>query len=76
MKDLVYNITKKLVDHPNEVKVEEEIVDGQATIEVSVAESDIGQVIGKHGKIANSIRTIAKAAGTKQNLKVFVVIAD
>ena len=47
-----------------------------ANLKISVAESDIGQVIGKQGKIANSIRTIAKAAGTKRDLKVFIEILD
>ncbi len=59
MKELVMEIAKSLVDHPEDVKVE-----------------DIGQVIGKQGKIANSIRTIAKAAGTKRDLKVFIEILD
>lgn len=76
MKELVMEIAKSLVDHPEDVKVEEEINEGQANIKISVAESDIGQVIGKQGKIANSIRTIAKAAGTKRDLKVFVEILD
>lgn len=76
MKELVLDIAKSLVDHPEDVVVEENISDGQVNITIKVAEADIGQIIGKQGRIANSIRTITKATGTKQNQKVFVEILD
>lgn len=76
MKKLVEEIVKTLVDNPDQVVVEETISEGQAQVKIRVAESDVGQVIGKQGKIVNSIRTIAKAAGTKKDLKVFVEILD
>lgn len=76
MKKLVEEIVKTLVDNPDQVVVEEAITEGKAQVKIRVAESDVGQVIGKQGKIVNSIRTIAKAAGTKKDLKVFVEILD
>lgn len=65
MRDLVENITKALVDNPDEVKVTE--VEGEQTtvIELRVAQGDLGKVIGKQGRTARAIRTILSAAGMK-----------
>jgi len=65
MKELVEYIARALVDNPDQVSVNE--VEGEKTtvIELRVAPSDLGKVIGKDGRTARSIRTILHAAGTK-----------
>ncbi|MBQ2987353.1 MAG: KH domain-containing protein [Tyzzerella sp.] len=75
MRELVEVIAKALVDHPEEVVVTER-EDGKAlVIEVKVAESDMGKVIGKQGRIAKAIRSVVKAAAAKEDKKVIVDIA-
>lgn len=65
MKELITLIAKALVDNPDQVNVAE--VEGERTtvIELRVAQSDLGKVIGKDGKTARAMRTILNAAGTK-----------
>ncbi len=74
MKELVEYIAKSLVDNPNEVEVRE--VEGERSIilELRVAPEDMGKVIGKQGKIAKSIRTLTRAAATKEGKRVVVEI--
>ena len=75
MRELVEVIAKALVDHPEEVVVTEK-EDGKAlVIEVKVAESDMGKVIGKQGRIAKAIRSVVKAAAAKEDKKLIVDIA-
>ena len=75
MRELVEVIAKALVDHPEEVVVTEK-EDGKAlVIEVKVAESDMGKVIGKQGRIVKAIRSVVKAAAAKEDKKVIVDIA-
>ena len=74
MKELVEVIAKALVDNPDEVVVTEKEEGKNVTIELHVAASDMGKVIGKQGRIAKAIRTVVKAAATKQNKKVSVEI--
>ncbi len=74
MKDLVEYIVKALVDKPDEVAISETQGDSLSILEVHVAQEDMGKVIGKEGRIANSIRTVAKAAAAKQRKKVSVEI--
>ena len=74
MKELVEVIAKALVDDPDSVAVSER-QDGRTTvIEVRVADSDMGKVIGKQGRIAKAIRSVVKAAAAKEDKKVFVDI--
>ena len=76
MKELVEVIAKALVDHPDEVVVNEKS-DGKGTkIELHVAPSDMGKVIGKQGRIAKAIRTVVKAASAKSEKPVYVEIMD
>lgn len=70
MSDLVLVIAKSLVDYPDEVSVTEEEIDGDVYLELSVAESDMGKVIGKQGKIAKAIRTVLKAAAIIKDIHV------
>ncbi len=74
MKELVEVIAKALVDNPDEVVVTEREDGRNITIELHVAASDMGKVIGKQGRIAKAIRSVVKAASTKENTKVDVEI--
>ena len=74
MKELVEVIAKALVDNPDEVVVTETVKDKATIIELKVAKSDIGKVIGRQGRIAKSIRSVVKAAATKEDKKVIVDI--
>ena len=74
MKELVEVIAKALVDDPDSVAVSER-QDGRTTgVEVRVADSDMGKVIGKQGRIAKAIRSVVKAAAAKEDKKVVVDI--
>ena len=75
MKALVEVITKALVDNPENVVVTERTEGKTIVIEVKVAESDMGKVIGKPGRIAKAIRSVVKAAAAKEDKKVIVDIA-
>ena len=74
MKDLVEVIAKALVDNPDEVVVTEKTEGRNITVELHVAASDMGKVIGKQGRIAKAIRSVVKAASSKDNLRVDVEI--
>ena len=76
MTELVEVITKALVDNPDEVVVTEKQEEKATVVEVHVAESDMGKVIGKQGRIAKAIRSVVKAAAAKEDRKVIVDIAD
>ena len=75
MNELVEVITKALVDHPEEVVITEKNEGKAIVIEVKVADSDMGKVIGKQGRIAKAIRAVVKAAAAKEDKKVIVDIA-
>ena len=70
MKELVELIAKSLVDYPDEVQVTETENDKAVVLELKVAQSDMGKVIGKQGRIAKAIRTVVKAAASKEDRKV------
>lgn len=74
MKELVEIIAKSLVDHPEQVFVQE--IEGEQSIilELKVADDDMGKVIGKQGRIAKAIRTVIKAAATKEDKRVMLEI--
>jgi predicted RNA-binding protein YlqC (UPF0109 family) len=74
MKELVEVIAKALVDNPSEVVVSEKKDGRNIMIELHVAPSDMGKVIGKQGRIAKAIRAVVKAASTRDDLKVDVDI--
>ena len=75
MRELVEVIAKALVDHPEEVVVTERTEGKALILEVKVADSDMGKVIGKQGRIAKAIRAVVKAAAAKEDKKVIVDIA-
>jgi len=76
MKQLIEDIAKALVDIPEEVSINE--VEGEQTtvLELKVAPSDLGKVIGKQGRTARSIRTILGAAGMKLNRRFTLEILE
>lgn len=76
MKELVEVIAKALVDAPESVVVNEREEKKTTVLEVRVAESDMGKVIGKQGRIAKAIRSVVKAAAAKEDKKVIVDIMD
>lgn len=76
MKELVEFIARALVDHPDQVRVEE-LEDSRAiTLELHVAPEDMGKVIGKQGRIAKAIRTVVSAAAANEKKRVMVEIVQ
>ena len=76
MKELVEVIAKALVDNPDEVVVTESENDDELVIELKVAPSDMGKVIGKQGRIAKAIRTVVKAAAVHEDKHIVVEIVQ
>ena len=77
MKDLLIALAQSLVEKPDEVKVEEEVAeDGSVVFYLRVADGDMGRVIGKQGRIAKAIRTLVRAAASREDKKVSVEIVD
>ncbi|MFW6380939.1 MAG: KH domain-containing protein [Bacillota bacterium] len=74
MKELVETIAKAIVDEPESVHVNQVEGEKSVILELSVADEDMGKVIGKQGRIARAIRTVVKAAATKEGKKVIVDI--
>lgn len=76
MKDLVEIIAKSLVENPDKVVVTQKEDDRTIVIELKVAQSDMGKVIGKQGRIAKAIRSVVKAASAREPKKVLVEIVQ
>ena len=76
MRELVEFLVRALVENPDKVEVEEFEEDGDLVLEVTVADEDLGRVIGRGGRIANAIRTVARAAGSRGERRVIVDILD
>jgi predicted RNA-binding protein YlqC (UPF0109 family) len=77
MKELLEYLARGLVDDPDAVQVDETIEgDGTIVLELSVADDDYGNVIGRGGRTAAALRTVVKAAATKDKRRVFVDIVD
>ncbi|HWO15457.1 MAG TPA: KH domain-containing protein [Solirubrobacterales bacterium] len=76
MTELLEFLVRSLVEDPEAVVVEELEEDGDLVYEITVAEDDLGRVIGKGGRVANAIRTIAKAAAVRIDRRVIVDILD
>ena len=74
LQETIVNITKAIVDSPDEVKVVKEEDEKTITLTLSVAPDDMGMVIGRHGKIAKAIRSVMKAASVNSGKKVNVDI--
>jgi uncharacterized protein len=76
MRELVEFLARSLVEDPDAVSVEEVEENGDIVLEVTVAEDDLGRVIGRGGRIANALRTVAKAAATRAERRVVVEILE
>jgi hypothetical protein len=76
MKDLITEIVQALVDHPEEVSINEIGGDHTTVLEVSVAKTDIGKIIGKRGRTAQAIRTILSAASGKSRKRYIFEIVE
>ena len=76
MKDLVLFLAKHLVNNPDAVEVKETQGDTASVLELRVAKEDLGRVIGKQGRIANSIRIILNAVAARTNRKVVLEIVE
>ena len=76
MKELIEYIAKSLVDHPEQVQVNESGSGSRIRIELSVAKDDMGRVIGKGGKVANSIRALLKVAAERAGKQVTLDVME
>lgn len=72
LKELLEYLIRSIVDEPDAIEVREITGEKALVFEIKVAESDIGKVIGKHGRIINAIRTIVRAAAVKEGKKVSI----
>jgi uncharacterized protein len=76
MKDLIEYIAQSLVDHPDEVQVRQSGGGSRVRIELSVAKDDMGRVIGKGGKVANSIRTLLRVAAEREGKQATLDVVE
>jgi predicted RNA-binding protein YlqC (UPF0109 family) len=77
MKELLEYLARGLVEHPDEVRVNEvQEDDGAIVLELSVADDDYGNVIGRGGRTAAALRTVVKTAAVRSKRRVFVDIVD
>ncbi|HBF6112390.1 TPA: KH domain-containing protein [Clostridioides difficile] len=74
MKELVVDIAKALVDNPDSVVVEEFEDNDGIVLKLTVAQEDMGKVIGKQGRIAKAIRTVIRSVANRENIKVSLEI--
>ena len=76
MKDLIEYIAKSLVEHPDEVQVRESGGGSRVRIELNVSKDDMGRVIGKGGKVANSIRTLLRVAAEREGKQATLDVVE
>jgi predicted RNA-binding protein YlqC (UPF0109 family) len=76
VRELVEFLVRALVEDPDAVRVDEVEENGDVVLEVTVAEGDLGRVIGRGGRIANALRTVARAAATKEERRAIVEILE
>ncbi len=76
MKALTEYIAKSLVDHPDEVVVEEVRHGNRVTLELSVSKEDMGRVIGKGGRVANAIRTLLRVAAEREGTQITLDVVE
>jgi predicted RNA-binding protein YlqC (UPF0109 family) len=77
MRDLLEFLARSLVADPDAVQVTEvEEIDGEVVLELEVAEDDLGRVIGRGGRVANALRSVMKAAATREEKRAVVDILD
>jgi predicted RNA-binding protein YlqC (UPF0109 family) len=76
VEELVASIARRLVDNPDEVRVERSERDGAVVISLHVAKDDLGQVIGRQGRVIRALRTLVRASGTKSRERRLLEIAE
>jgi uncharacterized protein len=76
VRELLEYLTRALVEDPDAVEVDEFTEDEDLIYEISVADDDLGRVIGKGGRVANALRAVAKAAAVRKERRVIVDILD
>ncbi len=76
MKQVLETIVKNIVENPDEVTITEKEEENKTIYNVKVAESDMGRIIGKQGKVANSIRTLMRALNSKDKKKISIEFLD
>jgi hypothetical protein len=76
MKDLIVYIAKALVDHPEDVTIQEVAGESSSILELKVAKDDLGKVIGKNGRTARALRTILQAASAKEKRRANLEILE
>ena len=76
MKELLEYLARGLVEHPDQVRVNEVQEDDATVLELSVADDDYGNVIGRGGRTAAALRTVVKTAAARSRRRVFVDIVD
>lgn len=76
MKEILETIVKNIVENPETVTIAEKAEETRIVFEVKVAKSDMGRIIGKQGKVANSIRTLMKALNSKDRKKISIEFID
>jgi len=76
VKELLEFLARSLVDHPEQVRVEETESSDGVLLRLTVAKEDVGKVIGKQGRIARAIRTVVKASAVKDGKQATVEIVD
>jgi len=76
VKILIEHVTKVLVDAPDQVSVNQVEEDGETVLELTVAESDVGKVIGRSGRTARALRTLLSAAGSKAHKRYMLEILE
>jgi uncharacterized protein len=76
MKDLIEFIAKSLVDHPDEVQVTETVIGNHVRVELKVQADDMGRVIGKSGRVANSIRALLRVAAERDGKQITLDVLE
>lgn len=76
MKDTLLFIVSSIVDYPDDVRIEEQDIEGVNNLIINVHKEDMGKIIGKEGKIIRSIRNIMKIKAMKHGIRINVTIAD
>lgn len=76
MKDTLIFILKSVVDHPDDVTVDEDVSEDKTTLTIHVNTEDMGKVIGKSGRIIRAVRDLVKLMAAKQGIYVDVVVAE
>jgi uncharacterized protein len=76
MKDLVYQLSKALVDHPEDVRVTVSERNDNLLLEITVHPEDVGKIIGRQGRIIKAIRTVVKSCAIRDNKKIAVEITN